>query len=96
MDIEDSWAPQPGPRAAFVKSQIFEVVYGGARGDGGEGAPMLYVFDTCRDFIRTAPVLQHDPARLEDLDTEAEDHIADNVRFPCRTDHRRRARVWPG
>jgi hypothetical protein len=48
-----------------------------------EGGPMLYVFDTCRDFIRTVPVLQHDAARLEDLDTSAEDHIADETRYAC-------------
>ena len=44
---------------------------------------MLYVFETCRDFIRTVPVLQHDPARAEDLDTSAEDHVADEVRYAC-------------
>ena len=42
-----------------------------ARIDGDGGRPMLYVFETCRDFIRTVPVLQHDPARPEDLDTGA-------------------------
>ena len=40
---------------------------------------MLVVFDTCRDFIRTVPVLQHDPDKAEDLDTSAEDHAADDV-----------------
>ncbi len=50
----------------------------------GEGdTPMLYVFDTCRDFLRTVPALQHDPGRLEDLDTRAEDHIADETRYAC-------------
>ena len=44
---------------------------------------MLAVFDTCRDFIRTVPVLQHDRMRLEDLDTSAEDHIADETRYAC-------------
>ena len=50
---------------------------------GTDGAPMLYVFDTCRDFIRTVPVLQHDPIRAEDLDTGAEDHVADEARYAC-------------
>jgi hypothetical protein len=54
-----------------------------ARIRGLEGTPMLYVFDTCRDFIRTVPVLQHDPMRPEDLDTRAEDHIADEARYVC-------------
>lgn len=47
------------------------------------GEPMLYVFDTCRDFIRTVPVLQHDPHRAEDIDTSAEDHVADEARYAC-------------
>lgn len=45
--------------------------------------PMLFVFDTCRDFIRTVPALQHDEMRPEDLDTDQEDHIADEVRYAC-------------
>jgi hypothetical protein len=47
------------------------------------GPPMLFVFDTCKDFIRTVPVLQHDPDRPEDLDTEGEDHVADEARYAC-------------
>jgi hypothetical protein len=54
-----------------------------ARIAGAEAGPMLVVFDTCRDFIRTVPVLQHDRMRLEDLDTAAEDHIADETRYAC-------------
>jgi hypothetical protein len=51
------------------------------RGDGAR--PLLYVFSSCREFIRTVPVLQHDAARLEDLDTGAEDHVADETRYAC-------------
>jgi hypothetical protein len=51
------------------------------RGDGE--TPMLFVFHTCRDFIRTIPSLQHDADRPEDLDTDAEDHIADEARYAC-------------
>ena len=54
-----------------------------ARIAGRDGAPMLYVFETCRDFIRTVPVVQHDPARPEDVDTAAEDHVADETRYAC-------------
>jgi hypothetical protein len=50
---------------------------------GNAGVPMLYVFDTCRDFLRTIPTLQHDPMRAEDLDTNSEDHIADEARYAC-------------
>ena len=48
-----------------------------ARIAGDEAGPMLAVFDTRRDFIRSVPVLQHDRLRPEDLDTSAQVHIAD-------------------
>lgn len=51
------------------------------RGNGEQ--PMLFVMDHCREFLRTVPVLQHDPMRPEDLDTSAEDHIADEARYAC-------------
>jgi Phage terminase large subunit len=47
------------------------------------GIPMIYCFDTCTASIRTIPLLQHDPARAEDLDTESEDHAADDWRYAC-------------
>jgi hypothetical protein len=45
--------------------------------------PMLYFFSTCEDSIRTIPALQHDPNRLEDIDSKMEDHAADDVRYGC-------------
>lgn len=48
-----------------------------------EDRPMIACFSTCKDSIRTIPVLQHDPNRAEDLDTEAEDHAADDWRYGC-------------
>lgn len=48
---------------------------------GGDGRPMLYVFRTCRDFIRTVPALTYDSRRPEDIDTAGEDHIYDETRY---------------
>lgn len=48
-----------------------------------DGIPMLYVFNTCKGFIRTMPLLQYDTVKPEDLDTDGEDHIADEVRYMC-------------
>lgn len=48
-----------------------------------EDRPMLVCFSTCVDFIRTVPLLQHDKDNLEDLDTEQEDHAADDGRYAC-------------
>lgn len=50
---------------------------------GVEARPMLYVFSTCRDLIRTLPAMQHDRTRAEDIDSSGEDHIADEVRYAC-------------
>lgn len=54
-----------------------------ARLRGVNDTPMIYTFDTCVDSIRTIPVLQHDRNRAEDLDTDAEDHAADEWRYAC-------------
>ena len=48
---------------------------------GEAGVPMLYFTDSCEDTIRTLPVLQHDETDPEDLDTDAEDHAADETRY---------------
>lgn len=46
-----------------------------------EGKPMLYVFDTCRHFIRTVPSLVYSERNVEDVDTDGEDHIYDECRY---------------
>ncbi len=48
-----------------------------------QGFARLYVFSNCRAFIRTLPTLRYDPLRPEDLDTDGEDHIADETRYLC-------------
>lgn len=48
-----------------------------------DGRPMIYCFSTCTDSIRTIPALQHDPDKPEDLDTDGEDHAADEWRYAC-------------
>lgn len=50
---------------------------------GVDGLPMIYCFNTCAASIRTIPALQHDPARMEDVNTESEDHAADEWRYAC-------------
>ena len=47
------------------------------------GFPQLYVFSNCKAFIRTIPLLQYDEHKPEDLDTDGEDHVADEVRYFC-------------
>jgi len=45
------------------------------------GIPMLYVFSTCKHFIRTIPALVYSESDVEDIDTDAEDHIYDECRY---------------
>ena len=47
------------------------------------GFPQMYVFNNCKAFIRTIPLLQYDEHKPEDLDTDGEDHVADEVRYFC-------------
>lgn len=49
--------------------------------DGQKIKPLLYMFNTCKHLIRTLPNLQHDSRHPEDLDTTAEDHAADALRY---------------
>lgn len=46
-----------------------------------DGRPMLYVFNTCKNFIRTIPSLVYDETDVEDVDTDGEDHIYDMTRY---------------
>ncbi len=48
-----------------------------------EGYPGMYVFSTCRAFLRTVPALRYSATEVEDLDTHQEDHVADECRYFC-------------
>ncbi len=54
-----------------------------ARLKGEDGHPMIYFMANCGHAIRTLPALQHDELRPEDVDTEAEDHAPDEIRYAC-------------
>lgn len=41
----------------------------------------LQVFDTCENLIRTLPSLVYDEHKVEDCDTDGEDHAADAIRY---------------
>ncbi|KHK00410.1 terminase family protein [Desulfovibrio sp. TomC] len=48
-----------------------------------DGPPMLQVYETCEDFIRTIPLLATDRRNVEDIDTTGEDHIYDEACHAC-------------
>lgn len=47
------------------------------------GYARCYVFEGCKGFIRTIPLMMYDEHKPEDLDTKLEDHIADEWRYMC-------------
>lgn len=57
--------------------------------DGPREAPGLFVVaDRCPDFMRTFPSISRDEKNPDDVDTDVEDHIADEVRY--RVMHRKK------
>ena len=47
------------------------------------GYARMYVFNTCKAFIRTMPLMMYSETKPEDLDTKLEDHCPDEVRYMC-------------
>lgn len=46
-----------------------------------DGIPLFYCFKNCKNFIRTVPALVYDETKVEDIDTDGEDHIYDECRY---------------
>lgn len=82
-----------GGKISFVRADNARVSQRGALGGWdqmrgrligeAEDRPMLVCFSTCTDSIRTIPALQHDKDRIEDVDTDGEDHAGDDWRYAC-------------
>ena len=47
------------------------------------GYSRMYVFNNCKAFIRTMPLMMYSETKPEDLDTKLEDHCPDEVRYMC-------------
>ena len=47
------------------------------------GYARMYVFNNCKAFIRTMPLMMYSQTHPEDLDTKLEDHCPDEVRYMC-------------
>ena len=45
--------------------------------------PALFISSGCRNAINILPSLEYDETIVGDLDTDAEDHIADEIRYMC-------------
>jgi hypothetical protein len=47
------------------------------------GYPKIYFFNTCKDAIRTIPLMMFDEHKIEDMDSDLEDHFCDSMRYMC-------------
>jgi len=79
-----SWRPSdrsPGSRKAnkmelHRRLRIFEDMH-------GNPSAKLKIFNTCRNLLRTLPMLPLDDNDPEDVDTRSEDHAYDALRYGC-------------
>lgn len=60
-----------------------------------QSTTLLLFHESCESTIRTIPYLQHDERDPEDLDTDAEDHAADETRYACMSRPLTRLQVIP-
>ena len=54
-------------------------------GDNDLGEPRLRIFNNCKHLIRTLPTLPLSKTNPEDVDTKADDHAYDALRYMCMT-----------
>ena len=71
----------PGSRKAGVERLRALLAGALTKADGLREQPGLFVFATCRHFIRTVPVLPRDPRDPDDVDSATEDHVYDETRY---------------
>lgn len=73
----------------------FRKMMKGSLGAAPRENPGLYIFKgRCEQFKRTVPVLARDEKDLDDVDTDAEDHIADESRYVIRGSVEGDSGVW--
>ena len=80
-------AADKGPGSRKQGWEIARKYLGGAlppKGGGPREAPGFFVFDCCLQTLETFPNVPRDDKDLDDVDTEAEDHIPDVVRYRLR------------
>ena len=91
------WDPSdksPGSRKQGWQLLRQRLANGKRRGHEPREHPGLFIFkEYCPHFLRTIPVLPRDDQDLDDVDTQVEDHIADELRYRLRW-MPRMAGVW--
>jgi hypothetical protein len=78
-----AWKPaQKGPGSRRQGAQILRQLLKASLAFPME-EPGLFVFSTCRQFLRTVPTLPRDLVDQDDVDSDKEDHCYDETRYEC-------------
>lgn len=67
------------PRAGAMGG--WDILRARLKGDGI--TPGMFFMENCIHAIRTLPLMEHDPLKMEDVNTESEDHAPDEIRYAC-------------
>ena len=77
---------RPGSRVAGWEAMRIMMKHAHPNEDGKpREKPGLFVMEHCEHFIRTVPTLPRSEKNMDDVDTEAEDHIGDETRYRVRS-----------
>lgn len=79
--MENGLILRPGDPSRTLKLRQFHQHLLVPHDDEGKvsGIPMMQIYNTCHQFIRTIPNLITDPNNIEDIETDGEDHIYDEA-----------------
>lgn len=67
------------PRAGAMGG--WDILRARLKGDGI--TPAIFFMENCVNAIRTLPTLEHDPLKMEDVNSDSEDHAPDEIRYAC-------------
>lgn len=67
------------PRAGAMGG--WDILRARLKGDGI--TPGIFFMENCINAIRTLPIMEHDPLKMEDVNTDSEDHAPDEIRYAC-------------
>ncbi|HEY4683128.1 MAG TPA: phage terminase large subunit [Candidatus Acidoferrales bacterium] len=73
------------------KQLVHEMLRVGCRVPGAESGRGLQIFENCTNLIRTLPQLVYDTVKVEDVDSDGEDHAYDALRYGLKSAHQREA-----
>jgi hypothetical protein len=72
---------RPAHKGANSRRQGCQLIHSMLKGKLTDGLPKIQIFQNCKNLIRTMPALPIDGLDPEDIDTTAEDHAYDALRY---------------